>query len=270
MSNPLVSVCIPVYNSEHTIRQAIECALAQTYQNIEIIIVDNNSTDRTWDIVQSFSDARMRKYRNETNIGMVPNWNKCIDYASGKYIQFLHGDDVIESNCIEIKTRIAESDENISLVFSASHIINENNEILLLRRQFKTDCIIDGKKLAKKSFLSKNLYGEPTNVLFRRIVSEQLFFFSTNLCYSVDWELWMRLSILGNVGYSATPLMKYRISKTNATSRTTKNAMQADDLQFVANLENFGIHFSAMQKFVHKRMFNIRMYMRIIFMASKV
>ncbi|MDI6720940.1 MAG: glycosyltransferase family A protein, partial [Candidatus Aenigmarchaeota archaeon] len=81
---PLVSICIPNYNSERFIKQTIKSALSQSYPNIEVIVCDNASTDNSCNIIKSFG-KKIRRYRNKINIGQNDNLNKCISLSKGKY-----------------------------------------------------------------------------------------------------------------------------------------------------------------------------------------
>ncbi|MBR5964561.1 MAG: glycosyltransferase [Treponema sp.] len=266
----LVSVCIPVYNSEKTIRATLESALKQTYSNIEVIVVDNCSTDNTWHIINSFSDSRVKKFRNDNNIGMLRNWNKCLEYATGVYVHFLCGDDIIVPDCIEKKVFLADTDGAISLVFSASEIINESDKVVLTRKQFSKNCVLDGERLAKKSFYSKNIYGEPSNVLFRRKLLDNVGAFNTNLFYTPDWEMWMRLSVIGKVGYICEPLMKYRISKVNCTSGLSVKKKLQDDKLFMETLRKCGtLNFGLVSSVYHHLIILVRTYARLIFMKVR-
>lgn len=92
---PLVSVITVTYNSARYVTDTIESVLAQTYPHIEYIIGDDCSTDETWAIISRYKDARIRAYRNETNLREYPNRNKAIDMATGKYLIFIDGDDII-------------------------------------------------------------------------------------------------------------------------------------------------------------------------------
>ena len=71
-----VSICIPVFNGEDTIEDTIKSAINQTYKNIEILVIDNKSTDRTAEIVSGIKDERLVFYQNDTNLGMAGNWNE--------------------------------------------------------------------------------------------------------------------------------------------------------------------------------------------------
>ena len=81
-----VSICIPTYNSATTIGETLNSILSQTYQDLEILVVDNASEDNTVKVAQEFVDPRIRIYENETNLGGEGNFNRCIALAKGEYI----------------------------------------------------------------------------------------------------------------------------------------------------------------------------------------
>ena len=87
MESPLVSVCIPAYNNADTILETIQSVLTQTYQNLESIVVDDRSTDDTYQVVKTFAkqagDDRLHLYQNEKNLGMAGNWNHCMELCKG-------------------------------------------------------------------------------------------------------------------------------------------------------------------------------------------
>ena len=89
-----VTVSIPTYNRARFIGKAVDSVLAQTYKDIEILIIDNASTDDTQKIISSFDDNRIKYVKNEENIGIIGNWNKCIGLAQGQYLMILGDDDV--------------------------------------------------------------------------------------------------------------------------------------------------------------------------------
>ena len=123
VTNPLVSIVIPVYNRELYIEDAIRSAISQTYQNIEIIIVDNCSTDSTWDILNEWEkkDNRIKIFQNDSNIGPVLNWNECFRHASGEYIKILWSDDWISHKFVEKCLYVFE--KNTAFVLSGYQIV---------------------------------------------------------------------------------------------------------------------------------------------------
>ena len=92
-----VSVCTPVYNGGDYIEQTIRSILAQTYENFQLIVCDNCSTDNTEEIVRSFKDPRIFYNRNERNLGLVGNANRCLELAEGDYVHILHHDDIMRA-----------------------------------------------------------------------------------------------------------------------------------------------------------------------------
>src|SRR5262252_5126206 len=101
--SPSVSVCIPTYNGARYIHECIESVRIQTYKNMEIIVVDDQSEDETPLIVEEYArrDSRIRLFVNEVNLGLAPNWNRCVELSTGEWIKFVLQDDLIESECIE-------------------------------------------------------------------------------------------------------------------------------------------------------------------------
>jgi glycosyltransferase involved in cell wall biosynthesis len=118
MTSPKVSVCIPVYNGEDYLSETIKSVLNQSFQDFEIVIVDNQSTDKTVNIIQSFNDSRIVFFQNETNIGLIGNWNMVMKKARGKYIKILPADDLIYPDCLKLQVEVFEKDtaKKISLV----------------------------------------------------------------------------------------------------------------------------------------------------------
>lgn len=95
VEQPLFTVATINYNSGKWVRQTIESILASTYENFELIISDDCSTDDTWEIIQQYNDPRIRAWRNESNLGEYPNRNKVLHAAKGKYIIYIDGDDIL-------------------------------------------------------------------------------------------------------------------------------------------------------------------------------
>lgn len=119
----MVSVLIPVYNRELYIEDCVQSALAQTWSDLEVVIVDNCSTDRTWEICQALvqRDSRIRVFRNDSNIGPVRNWKRCIDEARGDFGKILFSDDLIAPTFLE-RTMPFLEDPAVSLVVTAANI----------------------------------------------------------------------------------------------------------------------------------------------------
>lgn len=111
----MISVLIPVYNSENYIAEAIESVLQQTYQDFEIIVVDDGSTDNTRQMVESFGEKV--QYHYQENSGAGASRNKCVRLSRGEFLAFLDSDDVWSKNKLELQLQEFESDNSLEAVF---------------------------------------------------------------------------------------------------------------------------------------------------------
>lgn len=135
----LVSVIIPMYNAERFILETLTSALNQTYKDIEVIIIDDCSTDRSKDLVKSITDARIKLIELEKNGGVANARNKGMEASKGRYISFLDSDDVWESNKIERQV-IQLSTSNYALSYTGVLVINENGKAIKERNVPSTVC----------------------------------------------------------------------------------------------------------------------------------
>ena len=271
LQHGLVSICVPVYNHENTLRETLLSALHQSYENIEVILVDNCSTDKSLDIAYSFHDPRLHIYKNDHNLGMVRNWNKALSLARGEFTLLLCGDDRLYVTSIEKKLALLKRRSDVMLAMSASLVINGDNEILKERHPFPRTCLLDGKKLALFSYRTRNIYGEPGNMLFRTKVALDSGGFADNTIYATDWDLWLRISCLGTVAYSNEVLMDYRITKSNVTSKTRTKSMLADDKIMTENIKKYGLlKISKLDQLIHRFTITCRTFARDIYLALRV
>jgi glycosyltransferase involved in cell wall biosynthesis len=244
MNNSLVSICMPTYNGVKFIRQALDSAILQTYRPLEIIVSDDNSNDRTLDIInhyKSYSDIPILIYKHKPS-GIGENWNNCVKKSNGKYIKFLFQDDILKPDCITLMVKAIEEDKNIGLVFSKRSILIEGNEYLykdwideysnLQSGWSKIERIQDGKTLLKDvKFLNspRNKVGEPSAVLLRKKVFNEVGFFNTELRQALDYEFWYRIFKQFKVSYIDCELAIFRIHDQQLTAKNRLNKI--DDLQ---------------------------------------
>lgn len=247
---PLVSICIPTFNGEAFIKEALLSACSQTYPNLEIIIADDSSTDKTVEIVRDFqqknpaADLRIMLHRN---YGLVGNLNFCISQAQGEYIKFLFQDDLLGANCIEEMVKLAETDSEIGLVFSPRKVFLEpgaelNNSCMLAYRgtqdlhrdwsnlqkvQWGKELLIDANWM--KGRLNK--IGEPTTVLIRKDVFKQVGVFDSSLTQLLDVDMWLR--IMGNykIGFVDETLSQLRIHPRQQTQINLNSGGNPQDYQ---------------------------------------
>ncbi len=215
-----VSVCIPTYNGAKYLGEAITSVLNQTLSDFELIIVDDCSTDTTEAVIKSFSDNRIKYFKNPVHLGLVGNWNKCIELSSGQYVYIFHQDDVMMPENLEEKARVLEENPTVGMVHSNVHQIGPEGELISEWWYFKPDLSRDviqsGFEYFKTLLLGPNIVSCPS-VMVRRKCYEHLGGFDSQLPFTADWEMWMRIALFYDVAYLAKSLVKYRRHERNET-----------------------------------------------------
>jgi len=132
---PLISVIITTYNYAHTVGVAIDSALAQTYPELEVLVVDNCSTDATPELVERYrTDPRFRYVRNESNIGMVPNHNKGLRESRGEYVVFLSADDFLLPGHVLQSYRFLQDHPEIDVLYASTFFVDESGRFIGIRQ----------------------------------------------------------------------------------------------------------------------------------------
>ena len=203
--NPKVSVIIPTYNRAHLVGRAIQSVLNQTYQDFEIIVVDDGSTDNTEEIVKSFNDERIRYIRHEKNKGAPAARNTGIKLAKGKYIGLLDDDDEWLPEKLEKQmSKFQNSSEKVGVIYSGFFYVSEKSgkivsEIIPLLR---------GEVYA--NLLKGCILGSPTPLIKKRCFQKAGFFDET-LPSCQDWDMWIRLSKYCDFDFVPDILAKHHV-----------------------------------------------------------
>jgi glycosyltransferase involved in cell wall biosynthesis len=214
-TTPKVSVLLPTFNSASFLDEAIRSVLNQTYVDFELIIVDNNSTDNTQALVEPYlSDARVRYYRNATNIGLGNNWNLALTYAKGEYIKFLCSDDKFHFRLLEKFVPILDVYPQVSLVTSGREVFGAKSYTW----EIPYHALQNGYKMIAESLRLHNFLGEPTSVMFRK-KDLRGGVFNTNYKYLIDWDMWLRLLRVGDCYIVPETLSYFRIHEGQATAQ---------------------------------------------------
>jgi len=214
---PLVSVCIPAYNNADYIKDTIMSVLKQTYKNLELIVVDDNSTDHTVEVLESIKDERLKIVKNSQNLGMVGNWNRCLELASGEYVKLICADDMIAKNAIEKEAKAMKKHPSVNLVESDTRLVDIYGKKTGQYKRYHKSGVVDGIKLAKKSLMLKDFYGAPVNNLIRHSALEKTGGFDTSFTYILDFDMWLRLSCTGDVYIIHEQLNSFRIRNDSNT-----------------------------------------------------
>jgi len=214
-TQPLVSVCIPSYNCESFIGQAIESVLAQTHRNVQLVICDDCSSDGTVAVIQRYRDPRLRLIQNPKNLGIAGCWNEVLSQAQGKYIKFLCQDDYLHPDCLQEQTRILEDPQHRSVVmtFCRREIVGPDGRRIMTRGYSGNESVYRGVAMLRKSIRwGTNIIGEPGSVLFRAEVLPLVGNFAYVRPWIIDLDFWSRILLLGDVYATRRPLCAFRVS----------------------------------------------------------
>ncbi len=220
---PLVSVCIPAYNNAAYIEETILSVLSSTYQNLELILVDDKSTDKTlstlYEIQSRLQDDRIVIYENEENLGMAGNWNRCLSLCQGKYIRLLCADDLIDSALIEEEVEILEANPDAVLVSSDTQFVDLYGSKAGYYRRYHKSGLINGRDAVKFSVFTRDYLGAPLANLFRRSAYEALGGFDESFHFIIDYDFFMKLYLSGQVYVLHKPLNYFRIRSDSNTGQ---------------------------------------------------
>lgn len=210
---PLVSICIPAYNSSATIEGTVRSILNQTYKNLELIIVDDNSKDDTVSVVKRFQeeDRRIRLYQNGQNLGMSGNWNHCLKLCQGEYIKLVCADDQLYPEAIEREARAMLEHPSVNLVESDTRLVDVNGKTTGAFKRYYRSGVVDGRKAAKTSLMLNNFFGAPVNNLIRRSVLSKTGLFDTTFTYILDFDMWVRIACIGDIYIIHEPLNSFMV-----------------------------------------------------------
>ena len=128
---PEVTIAIPTYNRASLLKEAIQSVLNQTYKDFELLICDNASTDNTNKVVSTFSDPRIKYHKNKNNIGMMNNWNKCVELSQGKYLMILGDDDKLYPEFLGTSLKIHGDHPEIGFSFAHCNKVNLKGKYLM-------------------------------------------------------------------------------------------------------------------------------------------
>ena len=232
---PVLSVCVPTYNGEAYVAEALHSILQQTYAAFEVIVVDDGSTDGTLEIVRTVADtdARVRVYRNPHQRGIPGNWNACVGFARGQYVCVFHQDDVMMLDNLARKMAVFETDPTLSLVHSLVEPLVEAGAPTgwgNWMEKAEADFIEDGLVYFRKLVLGGNCICAPT-VIVRREQLQAVGGFDASLGYACDYETWMKLCVEGQVGFVHQALVRYRWHADNASHQ----------YQYQRGVEEYGV-----------------------------
>lgn len=260
--SPKISVVIPVYNGENYLAETVESVLAQTFEDFELIIVDNCSTDATPGIAQKYAeqDDRVVYYKNERNLGMVGNWNRAVLLARDEYIKLLCADDVIEPEHLQAFVNVLDTHPNVSLVTSFEQLIGDLHTVRKLP-YLPAIGELDGRLVQKHLLTHGNWVGSPSSVMFRRRDIYVGVFNHAWRFWMLDVDMWIRLLAIGNLYVVPRILTHNRIHSQRQSAVGNINFTFIKEELMLAKFafqfpQIYGSHTKSEQEFLYCRLLN--------------
>jgi glycosyltransferase involved in cell wall biosynthesis len=205
---------LPAYNCEKYIEVAINSVVNQTYRNLEIVVVDDCSTDKTWEIIQKMADndSRIKPLRNKENSKIVKTLNNAIENSSGKYLARMDGDDERVLDSIEKQVNFLENNKDVAVVGGSSEICDENMTTINKREYLLTDSEI------RKKLFRFSPFTHATIVMRASMVPTSPY----RLDWAEDYDLYFRLANNGKLANLPDVLYRIRTHKKSVSRTKTR------------------------------------------------
>lgn len=228
---PKVSVIVPSYNHADFISESITSILNQTFQDFEVLILDDCSKDESLSIINKFTDERISIFVNEENIGSSATMNKLIKLANGEYIALLNSDDVWEINKLEKQIDFMENNKQYGALFTNVKIIDEEGNEFTSKEHFYTS-IFEQSNRSRYEWLNYffnkgNCLCHPS-ILIRKSVYNDIGLYNPLMASLPDFEMWVRVCLKYEIYVMLEKLVKFRIlnNEQNASSYNPSNTIR--------------------------------------------
>ena len=226
--SPKVTVITPVYNGERYIEGAITSLLAQSFQDWELVIIDDGSSDSTPQILEKLADPRIQIIRQE-NAGEANARNVGLNHATGEYISFLDADDLYLPNALEDLSSFLDLHPEFDVIYSDGQICDDQDHPLMRLSEIRSGIYLGN--ILEQVVLSSSVITVPVCTMTRRSkILENAIKFDPNLVIGPDWDFWIQLAAHVGFGYLDKTTCKYRVHNTNVTRRVDVEKRKHDQV----------------------------------------
>ena len=229
MHSPKVTVCLPTFNKVRYLPAAIESVLAQEFSDYQLLIVDDASSDDTGEAVRGFRDSRITYVCNPENIGLVGNWNRCLELARADYAIIFHDDDVMLPGLLRREVEVLESNPEVVLVHTAAQTIDASGAVFCVSPPHSWPTLASGLDFVARYWSLNESHVVMPSAMFRKSLALRLGAFNPALKYSADADLWQRLAFEGQVAFLDEVLISNRIHAAQTTQKILTNSLQMLD-----------------------------------------
>ncbi len=206
---PIV-VILPVYNGKPYLHLSVESVLSQDYSDFEFLILDDCSTDGSFEYLQSLSDPRIKLYRNPKNRGLFPNLNFLIERSDAPLIKIWSQDDIMHRNCLAEVVAFHQRFVNLGFSYSNRDLIDETGRISRVMPPDNTPEIISTQLHSRIAYFTGSIAGNIANVCLVRVALQKSGLFDESMKISGDFFMWVRLARYFETGFINKPLIQLR------------------------------------------------------------
>ena len=207
---PAFSIILPVYNGMKYLPKSVESILEQDFTDFEFLVLDDCSTDGSWEWLQSLKDERVSLFRNEQNRGLFYNLNFLIKKSKASIIKLWSQDDVMYSNCIGAIVTFHQHHLQIGFSYTGRDYIDASGNNLDIYQKDDTPEIVSSVLHARIAFFTGSIAGNIANVALNKAALENTGLFNEQMKISADFEMWVRLAKDYPVGFINKPLVQLR------------------------------------------------------------
>lgn len=221
---PIVSIILPAYNAECTIKESIQSIVNQTFRDWELIVINDGSSDNTEKVIQSFQDPRIIYVRNECNKGLIYTLNRGLDMANGKYIARMDADDISLPNRIEKQVQFMDSRRDV--IISGTQIELFGNE----RKKYPKRKLPTRDKDLKNLLAVTSCFAHPTIIIRKSVLRDNNIHYDYHFKDAEDYNMWIDLMPYGKFANLDEILLRYRISNSQITRPSNKQQIKSSIL----------------------------------------
>lgn len=227
MSIPKVSVIMPIYNAEKYISFAIDSILEQSFENFELIMIDDCGEDGSIDIAKRYDDPRITILKNDGNQGIAYSRNRGMDSAKGEYIALMDDDDVAPNNRFELEVSYLDKHPEIDVLGGGELWINENGEVISYYDQ-----VICNPNRIKAELLFQDVIENGSAMFRREFIQKNNIRYKDGYLGMEDYKFWTECSAVGRIANISDILLYWRKTNNSETSRVFQEDLEKRKCRF--------------------------------------
>ena len=234
--HPLVSVIVPSYNHARFIEKRLRSILEQSYQNFELIILDDVSPDNSREIIEQYkyhSKVSHVVFNIDNSGSTFKQWNKGIELARGQYIWIAESDDVAETDFLAQMVEVLKDNDEVAIAFCQSSKMDEQDKVtgswlewtesLKGSDKFNKSFLMEGSRFINDYLIYRNVIPNASAVVFRKDIYLKVGGATVNLRTNGDWELWLKMLMIGKVYYCNKIMNNFRYHKGSVIAKASNN-----------------------------------------------